>query len=161
MTSKGQREQGRSRRTGRSPRNPDAIAFARDQRVRANEFAQGVWQIVRNRGCRAQKFRREYSIPPYTADFCCVALKLVLEVDGEDHQTEDGRECDRRRDHYLAERGYAVLRIPGYQVLQDTTGVRRLIETTIDRRIEQLNPLTPDPSPPTSLGERGERVRWF
>ena len=142
----------------RSPRNPDAIAFARDQRVQANEFAQGVWQIVRNRGCRNQKFRREYPIPPYTADFCCVALKLILEVDGEDHQTEEGRERDRRRDRYLAERGYAVLRIPGYQVLQDTGGVRRLIETTIDRRIEELGPLTPGPSPPETGGEGRKRL---
>ena len=82
-----------------------------------------------------------------------MALKLILEVDGEDHQTEEGRERDRRRDLYLAERGYTVLRIPGYQVLQDTASVRRLIETTIDRRIEELGPLTPGPSPPETGGE--------
>ena len=72
----------RSRSTRRSRRHRDAISFARDQRARANEFAQAVWQIVRNRSCRNQKFRREYPIPPYTADFCCVALKLIVEVDG-------------------------------------------------------------------------------
>ncbi len=94
---------------------------------------------------------------PYTADFCCVALKLILEVDGEDHQTEDGRDRDRRRDHYLAERGYSVLRIPGYQVLQDTLGVRRLIETAIDRRIEEISPLSPDPSPPNKFGGEGRK----
>ena len=48
----------------------DAIALARDQRDRANQFAQAVWHIVRNRRLRNQKFRREYPIPPYTADFC-------------------------------------------------------------------------------------------
>ena len=41
--------------------------------------------------CR-QKFRREYPLPPYTADFCCVELKLILEVDGADHFTEAGME---------------------------------------------------------------------
>ena len=75
----------RSRSTRRSQRDPDAIAFARDQRRRANEFAHAVWELVRNRQCRNQKFRREYSIPPYTVDFCCVALRLIVEVDGE-HQ---------------------------------------------------------------------------
>ena len=140
----------RSRSTRRSQRDPDAIAFARDQRGRANEFAQAVWQIVRNRQCRGRKFRREYPIPPHTADFCCVALKLIVEVDGAHHLTEEGRERDERRDQYLAERGYALLRIPGYQVLRDPAGVRCLIENAIDQRMETLGPLTPSPSPPAS-----------
>ena len=140
----------RSRSTRRSQRNPNAIAFARDQRGRATELAHAVWQIVRNRRCRNQKFRREYPIPPYTADFCCVALNLIVEVDGEHHQTEEGRERDGRRDRYLAERGHTLLRIPGYQVLRDPAGVRCLIETAIEQRVKQFGPLTPDPSPPAS-----------
>jgi hypothetical protein len=43
-----------------------------------------------------------------------------------------------------------VLRIPGYQILRDPAGVRCLIETAIDQRVEKLGPLTPDPSPPAS-----------
>ena len=132
----------RSGRARHSSRDPDAIAFARDQRVRDNEFARDAWQIVRDRGCRNQKFRREYPIPPYTADFCCVALNLIVEVDGEQHQTDEGRERDKRRDRYLAEQGYALLRIPGYQVTQDPASVRCLIETAMDGRIEHLGPLT-------------------
>ena len=147
----------RSRSARHSSRDPDAIAFARDQRVRANEFARDVWQIVRNRGCRNQKVRREYPIPPYTADFCCVALKLIVEIDGEHHQTDEGRERDKRRDRYLAEQGYTLLRIPGYQVTQDPASVRRLIERAIDERIAHLDPLTPDPSPPAAGGE-GRRM---
>ena len=145
-----------SRRTRRTSRDPDAIAFARGQRVHANEFARAVWHIVRNRGCRNQKFRREYPIPPYTADFCCVALKLIVEVDGEPHHTDEGRERDKHRDRYLAEQGYALLRISGYQVTQDPASVRCLIENAIDERIEHLGPLTPDPSPPAA-GREGRR----
>ena len=73
-------------------RDPEAIEFARDQRATANEFARTVWQWVRNRQVCRQKFRREYPVPPYTADFCCVELKLILEVDGADHFTEEARE---------------------------------------------------------------------
>ena len=139
----------RSRSTRRS-RDPDVIAFARDRRVRANEFAQAVWQIVRKRQCRNQKFRREYPIPPYTADFCCVALRLIVEIDGAPHQTREGREHDERRDRYLAEKGYALLRMSGYKVLRDPAGVRSLIEHAIDKRLAHLGPLTPSPSPPAS-----------
>ncbi len=118
----------------RSQRDPEAIAFARGQRATANEFAQDVWQMVRNRRCRGQKFRREYRMPPYAIDSCCVALRLVIEVAGDHHQTDEGRPKDQRRDQFLTQLGYQVLRIPGYEVLRDAAGVRRQIEAAIDDR---------------------------
>ncbi len=118
----------------RSLPNSDAVAFARDQRATANEFARVVWQMLRSPRCRNQKFRREYPIPPYTVDFCCVGLKLVIEVDGEHHQTDEGRQHDQRRDKYLAEFGYDVVRLSGYEVVQDPAAARRRIEQVIDER---------------------------
>ncbi|WP_390621071.1 endonuclease domain-containing protein [Stieleria neptunia] len=61
--------------------------------------------MLRNRRCRNQKFRREYPIKPYTVDFCCVDLKLIIEVDGKQHQTDEGRQYDQRRDQYLPSEG--------------------------------------------------------
>ena len=119
----------------RLQREHDAIQFARHQRATANEFAQAVWQMLRNRYCRDQKFRREYPVPSYTVDFCCIALKLIIEVDGEHHQTDEGRRHDQRRDRYLAEQGYQVVRIPGYEDLQNAAAVRRRIEQAIDERM--------------------------
>jgi very-short-patch-repair endonuclease len=109
-------------------RNPEAIEFARDQRARANDIAQTVWQWVRNRGICRQKFRREDPRPPYTADFSCVELKLILEVDGAAHLTEDGQEHDRVRDELLAKQGYRVVRIAGYDVLREPDATRQRIE---------------------------------
>ena len=129
-------------------RDPEVIAFARDQRSRVNEFAQDVWQMLRSRRCRNQKFRREYPIPPYTADFCCVALKLDIEIDGEHHQTDEGKTHDEARDRFLADLGYEVLRIPGYQVKRDPAAVRRQIESAIDNRLDAHR--LPSPSPSTS-----------
>ena len=132
----------------RSARDPEHIAFARDQRARANEFAQDVWQMVRGRRCRNQKFRRESPIPTYTADFCWVALKLIVEIDGEHHQTHEGKTYDVARDMFPAEPGYEVLRIPGYHVTQDPAAVRRQIESAIDDRMDAF--VSPSPSPSTS-----------
>ena len=100
----------------------------------ANEFGRDVWQMVRNRRCHGEKFRREYTIGPYTVDFCCVALKLIVEVDGEHHFQEQGRQRDQRRDRYLGDLGYEVLRIPGYELLRDPLGARERIENAIERR---------------------------
>ena len=87
-------------------RSQNAIEFARSQRATANEFASTIWQWLRNRQVCWQKFRREYPIPPYTADFCCVELKLILEIDGADHLSEAGKERDRAGDEFLARQGY-------------------------------------------------------
>ena len=93
--------------------------------------------MLRNRRCRNQKFRREYPIPPYIVDLCCVSLKLIIEVDGEHHQTDEGRQHDQRRDQFLAEQGYDVVRIPGYEVVWNAAAVRRRVEQAIDDRLSR------------------------
>jgi very-short-patch-repair endonuclease len=77
----------------------------------------------RNRQMFGQKFRREYPIPPYTADFCCPELLLVIEVDGSEHLTDAGQQRDCVRDEFLFRQGYRVLRIPGYDVFKDESSV--------------------------------------
>jgi very-short-patch-repair endonuclease len=140
-------------------RSPEAIDFARSQRATANEFARTVWQWVRNRQISGQKFRREYPIPPYTADFCCVELKLILEIDGTDHFTAAGQERDRARDDFLKGQGYRVVRISGYEVLRAGNEVIEVIREQVAGRMAELGveekPLTPGPSPRS--GARGDR----
>ena len=104
----------------------------------ANEFAQTVWQWIRNRQICGQKFRREFPIPPYTADFCCVELKLVLEIDGAEHVTEEGQLRDRVRDETLARQGFLVARIPGFDVLREPERVIARIEQCVRARMRQL-----------------------
>jgi very-short-patch-repair endonuclease len=119
-----------------SARHPDRIKFARDQRKQANEFAMDVWQMLRASRIRGKKFRREYPIPPYTVDFVCLSLKLIVEVDGKDHFTEAGMRADAQRDQFLRDQGFEVIRVDGYQVTQDPTSVRRFIEDAVDKQIE-------------------------
>jgi very-short-patch-repair endonuclease len=119
-------------------RSPEAIEFAGDQRARANEFVQTVWRSVRNRQICHQKFRREYPVSPYTADFCCVELKLILEVDGADHLTDAGKEYDRVRDEALAGQGYLVVRISGYDVLREPGRTLERIEECVRERRREL-----------------------
>lgn len=120
-----------------SARHAERIQFAREQRKQANEFSQDVWQMLRGSRIRRQKFRREYPIPPYTVDFVCVLLKLIVEVDGKEHLTEEGRSRDEVRDKFLRKLGYEVLRIEGFRVTQDPSAVRALLEDAIDERIAQ------------------------
>ncbi|WP_182867234.1 endonuclease domain-containing protein [Rhodopirellula sp. JC639] len=119
----------------RSPqRQPERIQFARDQRRQANEFAQDVWQMLRGRRLLGEKFRREHPIGPYTVDFVCLDLQLVVEVDGKDHFTQQGHARDANRDAYLRSEGFQVLRIEGFRVTQDPVDVRKEIEAAVKQR---------------------------
>ena len=126
-------------------RSRESIDFARRQRRTANEFASDVWQWIRNRQICHQKFRREVPIHPYTVDFCCAELKLIIEVDGEHHLTPEGLEHDRIRDAYLRGLGFEILRIPGYAVIRDGSAVVEQIREFVKARMQNPSPPTPLP----------------
>ena len=108
-------------------RSKKSIDFAKLQRQMSSDYVLTVWHWLRDRKISGQKFRREHPIPPYTADFFCVALGLVIEVDGKPHLTPEGMEHDRIKDQFLKSKGYAILRIPGYEILRDPDSVRNRI----------------------------------
>lgn len=64
----------------------------RRQILRTNATApeQQLWQVLRNNQLGI-KLRRQHGIGHYIADFYCPALKLVIEVDGDSHFTQDGQ----------------------------------------------------------------------
>ena len=100
------------------------IDFAKSQRRMASDYVLIVWQWVRDRQVLGQKFRREYPVPPYTVDFFCVELGLVIEIDGQPHLTSEGIAHDRIRDRFLKSLGHKILRIPGYEILRDSNAAR-------------------------------------
>ena len=68
-----------------------------------------MWSRLRNRQMAGYKFRRQFPIGPYFADFACLSARLVIEVDGGEAH---GRESDGRRTAYLEARGYQIIRVP-------------------------------------------------
>jgi very-short-patch-repair endonuclease len=113
-----------------------------------------VWQWLQNSQCCKQKFRREHPIPPYTVDFFCVELGLVIEIDGEHHLTPEGIEHDRIRDAFLKQLGYQVLRIQGFDILRDGPSTRTRIEVFVRAAMHKSNPSPPTPLPPAGRGEQ-------
>jgi very-short-patch-repair endonuclease len=80
---------------------------AREMRHSPVSLEKLYWASLRDRRLGGYKFRRQYLIGPYIADFVCTERKLVLELDGPLHDEE----YDRRRDAYLRKQGYRVMRI--------------------------------------------------
>jgi very-short-patch-repair endonuclease len=67
-----------------------------------------LWQCLRNRQLGGFKFRRQTPLAPYIADFYCVELALIVELDGDSHA--ERAEYDERRTRRLVRDGLHVIR---------------------------------------------------
>ena len=83
-----------------------------------------VWYRLRRRNLAGFKFRRQYPIGPYFADFACLSARLVVEVDGALHEDP---EKDRRKTEYLESQGFRVLRVPASETDQNLDDVMESI----------------------------------
>jgi very-short-patch-repair endonuclease len=82
-----------------------------------------LWQVLRNRGVKEAKFRRQFKIGPYVADFCCLEAQLIVELDGGQHSEIKNKQSDAIRQKYLESLGYKVLRFWNNEVENNLEGV--------------------------------------
>ncbi|MCJ2067732.1 endonuclease domain-containing protein [Methylobacterium sp. J-030] len=120
-------------RNDRRPGKPDPRlrAFAREQRRSYTRAEDAVWQQVRGGRFHGLKFRRQVPIPPYIADFLCASARLIVELDGEPHETEARRLRDAKRDAWLKGQGFTVLRFPNELVLSNLDAVLNTVRAAI------------------------------
>ena len=86
--------------------------------------------------CRyPQRFRRQYIIGRYIADFYCHQARLVVELDGSQHYDPGKTEYDRIRTQYLLSQGLKVLRFSNLDVLQKFLSVCEAIDMEVKERI--------------------------
>ncbi|MBO6638376.1 MAG: endonuclease domain-containing protein [Roseitalea sp.] len=83
---------------------------ARTLRHHATIAERLLWDELRRFRKQGYPFRRQAAIGPYIADFACHRVRLVVEVDGDTHETGAGKRHDVRRDAYLQSLGYRVMR---------------------------------------------------
>ena len=82
-----------------------------------------LWNSLKNRQLYGKKFRRQHGIGPYVVDFFCPAERLIIELDGEGHNSPQNREYDAQRQEYLHKLGFSVLRFENKQVFEDIDNV--------------------------------------
>ena len=85
-----------------------------------------LWQCIRDRQL-GLKFRRQHAIGDYITDFICLEISLIIEVDGEYHNSEEQQEKDTIRTKYLNEQGFYVLRFTNNEVINQTEWVLKSI----------------------------------
>jgi very-short-patch-repair endonuclease len=88
-----------------------------------------LWKHLRNRQLHNHKFRRQLPIEPYIADFVCLELKLIIELDGGQHA--DQIAYDEQRRIALEQRGFKVLRFWNNEVIENLSGVLEAIRLVV------------------------------
>ncbi len=88
-----------------------------------------MWAHLRNRQIAGAKFRRQVPIDRYIVDFLCEKAKVIVELDGGQHQQQIA--YDEQRTVALEAYGYIVLRYWNNQVLSNTEGVLQDIEDAV------------------------------
>ncbi len=94
---------------------------ARELRNTGTNAERRLWQHLRLKQLGGCKFRRQVPVAGYIADFVCLDMKLIVELDGGQHAERAA--YDARRTHVLEAEGYRVLRYWNDDVLVRTNGV--------------------------------------
>lgn len=103
--------------------NPQLLVFAKTMRSNATDAENLMWQLLRAKRFMNLKFRRQHVIAPYIVDFYCHEIGLVIELDGSQHGTDDGRAYDAERTKFLEALGLRVVRYWNNDVLRNTESV--------------------------------------
>jgi very-short-patch-repair endonuclease len=91
-----------------------------------------LWSRLR-RGALGHRFRRQHPIGPYVADFCCVAARVVDEVDGGSHYDSiAARAYDAERDRFISSSGWVILRFTNAQMRGELNAVCHAITAACD-----------------------------
>jgi very-short-patch-repair endonuclease len=82
-----------------------------------------LWAELRKLRSNGLRFRRQHPIGEYIVDFICLEKKLIIEVDGGQHNIDSTIIKDKSRTEWLKSEGYRVLRLWNNDVLTNIEGV--------------------------------------
>ena len=116
----------------------EETTLARGLRKRQTDAERALWNKLRSKQIEGVKFRRQQPIGPYIVDFVSLERKLIIEIDGGQHNERKVREKDQEREEWLKEKGYQILRFWNNDVLTNIEGV-------LERIKENLEGKTPSP----------------
>jgi very-short-patch-repair endonuclease len=105
--------------------------LARRLRRNQTDAERVLWFQLRDRRLAGWKFKRQVPIDRFVVDFLCTDAKLIVEIDGGQHDQQKKRDAERTAT--LEAMGYLVLRFWNHDVMRNTNGVLEEILRTISR----------------------------
>ena len=111
--------------------NQNNIALAKNLRKNATPEENHLWyDFLSDYGIR---FQRQKAIHNFIADFYCHKAKLVIEIDGVQHYTEEGKQKDKFRTEVLEGYDLTVIRFTNHQINTNFRGVCEYIDIVVKR----------------------------
>jgi very-short-patch-repair endonuclease len=98
-------------------------AAAKKLRANTTPHERILWRALRELPTDGTHFRRQAPIGPYIVDFFCPAKRLIIELDGGQHNEDETAHRDRERQEWLENEGYRVVRFWNSEVTADLEAV--------------------------------------
>jgi very-short-patch-repair endonuclease len=111
---------------------------ARSLRKNSTDLERILWSELRDHRLNGARFRRQVPIANYIADFMCHAAKLVIELDGGQHFSDDAEQADAARTSRIETQGFQVLRFSNLDVMTNRAGVLETIAAAVAARAPTL-----------------------
>lgn len=90
-----------------------------------------LWYLLRSRRFYNYKFRRQFVIDKYIVDFCCYKHRLIIELDGGQHNELINLTKDLEREKFIKKLGYRILRVWNNEIDNNLEGVAEQILTLL------------------------------
>ena len=115
--------------------NKNLQPFASKLRKQMTKAEACLWKyVLKGKYLKGYQFRRQRPVLNYIADFMCMELKLVIEVDGITHHWEETILKDKKKQKDLEADGFTVLRFADGDILNNIYSVRSILEEWIEKR---------------------------
>ncbi len=102
------------------------------------------WDVLRTMPFYSQySFNRQKPLGGFIVDFYCHSLRLVIEIDGDTHGTDQAQSYDQRRTRWLEGKGLEVMRFSNDDVLNRIDGAMKILEKMIEKRTKEKSPQPP------------------
>jgi very-short-patch-repair endonuclease len=111
---------------------------ARALRKNSTDAERILWSELRDHRLNGASFRRQVPIKSFIADFVCHAAKLVIELDGGQHFSDQAEQADAARSAAIEAHGFFVLRFSNQDVMTNRAGVLETIAAIIAERTPTL-----------------------
>ena len=111
---------------------------ARELRKNSTDAERILWSELRDHKLKGIGFRRQVPIKNYIVDFACHAAKLVVELDGGQHFSDQSEQADAARSAVIEARGFKVLRFSNLDVITNRVGVLETIAAAVAERAPTL-----------------------
>ena len=96
-----------------------------------------LWRELHKLRPQGYHFRRQCPIEGFIVDFACLSHRLIIEVDGIQHDTVDGLKADAARDSHLVWQGFTILRFRNGEVKNELEGVKLEILAVLGAVVKQ------------------------